>query len=133
MQDITDASLRTKLADDLLAFARESGVAATDRLESGLVENEENDAFQDTRAKLQISKPGKAEQQLREIEASSSRLFSSINAPYPNDETLMARRNKMMAEFNTQLQETKDTSLMLLLVLILIHAKAGQGVLRASG
>lgn len=135
LEALADASLKAKLASDLLEYARGLVSAALDKLELTFLQDDEN-MIDLKQLRLVLKKEStKPLLTLREIENGLVKLIQQDLAfELPAEVDLEKRKRGMLEEMQTQLSSTKDPSLMLLLVIIIIHSsKMSSGVLKATG
>jgi hypothetical protein len=130
LQSIADASLRSKLALDLLQHVRDSVPGGLEKLEAALLEDPEANLqpLQDLEEALRRQGTS-AEEQLRDIE----RAFRSFPDSQLSVDVFPKKKASMMREMTTQLQNSNDLSLSLLLTLLLLLGKRGDGIIRATG
>ena len=130
LQSIADGLLRSKLALDLLQYVRDSVPGGLEKLEAALLEDPQANLqpLQDLREALQQQGIA-AEEQLRDIES----VFRSFPDSQLCADAFPKKKASMMREMTTQLQNSNDLSLSLLLTLLLILGKRGDGVIRATG
>lgn len=132
LDSVKDASLKSKLAVDLVEFARENGITAVEKLEVALREdpNVNLQPLQDLRSALQKPSAGRSESYLKEIEAALHKINPGGSI---RDMALKAKKLSMMEEINSQLQSSKDISLTLLSTVLLLLAANSDGVIKATG
>ncbi|KAF8249741.1 hypothetical protein K440DRAFT_621212 [Wilcoxina mikolae CBS 423.85] len=132
VEGIKDPSLKSRLAGDLLHYARDSGITAVEKLETVLIVEDPNVNLQllnDLRGVLQQTGAGKPENCLKDIQ----RALRNLEADFPVEDALAKKKANMMEEINSQLQNSKDLSLALLSTLLLVLATKSEGVLKATG
>jgi hypothetical protein len=132
VESIKDISLKSRLAGDLLQYARDSGVTAVEKLETVLIVEDPNVNLQllnDLRVVLQQTGAGRPENCLKDIQHA----LHNLESDFPIKDALTKKKANMMEEINTQLQNSKDLSLALLSTLLLILATKSEGVLKATG
>ncbi|KAF8538908.1 hypothetical protein BDD12DRAFT_883898 [Trichophaea hybrida] len=132
VEGIKDPSLKSRLAGDLLQYARDSGITAVEKLETVLIVEDPNVNLQllnDLRGVLQQTGAGKPENCLKDIQ----RALRNLEADFPVEDVLAKKKANMMEEINSHLQNSKDLSLALLSTLLLILATKSEGVLKATG
>lgn len=129
-----DASLKTKLAGDLLEYARGLISAALDKLEAAFLQGGENVlALQQLHLELR-TESSKPLLTLQGIEHGLVKLIQQdLGLELPTEADLEKRRRGMLEEMQAQLSSTEDPSLMLLLVIIIIYSNTSSGVLKATG
>lgn len=154
LDSLSDVSLRSKLAADLLEHARTAGAAAVDKLaavldDCGPSDDDEAAALETELAgmKTVLAEAKDAKKALPALQGLNTH-FAFLaggggSAPAIVEEVFQRRKMAMLDEFAAQLRATPDPSLMLLLALVLTHARAsgggdeggggGGGVLRATG
>lgn len=135
LEALADPSLKAKLASDLLEYARGPISTSLDKLESAFFENDENAIdLQQLRLTLKTEST-KPLLTLREIENGLAKLIQQdLASGLPTEVDLGKKKRGMLEEMQTQLSNTEDPSLMLLLAIIIIHSsKTSSGVLKATG
>lgn len=131
LSGIKDASLKSRLAADLLQFARENGIPAIEKLEMALLEDTSVDLqpLNDLRKVLRQTGAGSPMHCLRDVLDT----FKHLEWHSAVEEGLPARKKATMEEINAQLQNSKDLSLALLSTLLLVLAATRDGVVKATG
>lgn len=133
LEALVDASLKTKLAGDLLEYAKGVISSGLDKLESAFIHNDKQLDLQQLRLALR-AEPTKPQLTLREIENGLVRLIQQDLAfELPSEDDLGKRKRGMLDEMQLQLEGTRDPSLMLLLAIIILHSSKASGVLKATG
>lgn len=134
LEALVDAPLKAKLAADLLEYARGMVTSALDKLESVfLLDNDNMLDLQQLRLllKAEATRPQLA---LQEIKDGLIKLVQQDLAfDLPSRENLEKKKRGMVDEMQTQLENTGDPSLMLLLAIIILHSSKTPGVLKATG
>jgi len=130
LQSVADGLLRSKLALDLLQHVRDSVPGGLEKLEAALLEDPQANLqpLQDLQEALQRQGIS-AEEQLRDVE----RAFRSFPDSQLCVDVFPKKKASMMREMTAQLQNSNDLSLSLLLTLLLVLGKRGDGVIRATG
>lgn len=129
-----DASLKIKLAGDLLEYAKGLISTALDKLESTFLQDGEN-VLDSQQLRLELgtgsSKP------LLTLQGIEHRLVKLIKQDLglelPTEIDLENRKRGMLKEMQVQLSSTEDPSLMLLLVVIIIYSNTSSGILKTTG
>lgn len=127
-----DASLKTKLAADLLEYTKSLVSTALDKLESALLQCDLD--LQPLRLELR-TESSKPLLTLQGIENGLVKLIQQdLGLELPTEVYLEKRKRGMLEEMQAQLSNTEDPSLMLLLVIIIIYSsKTPSGILKTTG
>lgn len=130
-----DASLKTKLAADLLEYAKSLVSAALDKLESAFLQGGSNVLdLQKLRLELR-TESSKPLLTLQGIEHGLVKLIQQdLGLELPTEVYLEKRKRCILEEMQAQLSNTEDPSLMLLLVIIIIYSSnTPSGILKTTG
>lgn len=130
-----DASLKTKLAADLLEYTKSLVSTALDKLESALLQGDRNVLdLQPLRLELR-TESSKPLLTLQGIENGLVKLIQQdLGLELPTEVYLEKRKRGMLEEMQAQLSNTEDPSLMLLLVIIIIYSSnTPSGILKTTG
>lgn len=129
-----DASLRTKLAGDLLEYAKSLVSTALDKLEFAFLQGGEN-VLDSQQLRLELrTEPSKPLLTLQGIEHRLAKLIQQdLGLELPTEMDLENRKRSMLKEMQAQLSSTEDPSLMLLLVVIIIYSNTSSGILKTTG
>ena len=134
---ITDKSLRSKLASALLKFGKDSGISALQTLEKGLTDDSANvGQLRAVTRRLEEVDPEEtktAPKTLGQIVHEMHEALTAASVTTPPAEDLANRKQLMVDDLLSQLENSTDISLQLLLVLVLRHAAEKDGLLKASG
>lgn len=135
LKGIRDPALKAKLQADLQQYARDSGLAALDKLEAVLVAEDPSvnlQSLHQLRAALlqQQAEPDGGlchlQRALRVLEADNTIPFDS--------HIVAKKRASMLHELGKQLEPPpKESSLVLLSILLIVLATHSEGILKASG
>lgn len=135
LEGIRDLALKAKLQADLQQYAPDSGLAALDKLEAVLVAEDPNvnlQSLHQLRAALlqQQVEPDDGlchlQRALRVLEADNTIPFDS--------HVVAKKRASMLHELSKQLEPPpKESSLVLLSILLIVLATHSEGILKASG
>jgi len=135
LQGLEEGSLRSKLAADLVDYARELLLGHLDRYETFMEPDVIPSNILDFRIALQqtANSTAKPEQILKDIDMGLQDVMKLVVASATSDTMLEHQKKRFTSDLRAQLQKTNDASLALTLTLILLHADFGPGVLKASG
>ncbi|KAI5846278.1 hypothetical protein DFP73DRAFT_383338 [Morchella snyderi] len=133
LEALVDASLKTKLASDLLEYAKGMISSSLDKLESALIHSGKPLDLQQLRLVIR-AESAKPQLALKGIENGLIKLIQQDLAfELPSDNELGKRKRGMLDEMQLQLEATKDPSLMLLLTTIILHSSKASGILKSTG
>lgn len=129
-----DASLKMKLAGDLLEYAKGLVSTALDKLEFAFLEGGEN-VLDSQQLRLELrTESSKPLLTLQGIEHKLAKLIQQdLGLELPTEIDLENRKRGMLKEMQAQLSSTEDPSLMLLLVVIIIYSNTSSGILKTTG
>lgn len=131
-----DASLKIKLAEDLLKYAKNLVSTALDKLEFAFLQGGENALdLQQLRLELR-TESSRPLLTLQGIEHGLVKLIQqNLALELPTEADLEKRKRGMLKEMQAQLSSTEDPSLMLLLVIIIIYSSntSSSGILKTTG
>lgn len=137
LQGLTDSSLRSKLATDLVAYSRELLLGQLDKLEDLSKTNTTilSSPIYEFRAAIQLmgKSSAKPEQLLSDIDQSLKTFMEAMSIPLCSSADVEYQKNEYLRDLKHQLHKTNDPSLALILTLIMLYARLGPGALRASG
>jgi len=135
LQGLEAGSLRSKLAADLVDYARELLLGHLDRYETFMTPDVIPSIILDFRIALQQTaySSAKPEQLLRDIDMGLQNVVMKLVVPTTLDNVLEHQKQRFTNDLRAQLQKTNDASLALTLTLILLQGQLGPGVLKASG
>lgn len=135
LETLGDASLKTKLAADLLEYTKSLVSTALDKLESVSPQGDRNVLdLQQLRLELR-TESSKPLLTLQGIEHGLVKLIQQdLGLELPTEVYLEKRKRGMLEEMQAQLSNTEDPSLMLLLVIIIIYSSnTPSGILKTTG
>lgn len=136
VQGLNDKTLRSKLGDDLLTYASETGLAALDKLEAAFLDQVDANLqrLHSLRSCLKDStKPKDVVKRLQQIQTEIWDFVQDLDGKAPDEVMIALKKNQLVEEMNAKCQHAKDLSLQVLLTLLVVHAKSRPGALKASG
>jgi len=136
LQGLEEGPLRSKLAADLVDYARELVLGHLDRYETFMEPDVIPSGILDFRIALQqtANSTAKPEQVLKDIDMGLQDVIMKLVVVSATSDAMLAHQKKRFtSDLRAQLQKTNDASVALTLTLILLHADLGPGVLKASG
>lgn len=136
VQNLKDKALRSKLGDDLLAYANETGSPALDKLESALEDHP--DANLQGLHFLRISlkdtaKPKDTMKRLQQLQKEIWDFVGDVDGKVQDDAAIIVKKKQLIEEQNSKCQQATDLSLQVLLTLLAVYAQSRPGALKASG
>ncbi|TGZ78022.1 hypothetical protein EX30DRAFT_171147 [Ascodesmis nigricans] len=135
-RSIVDKSLHSKLESELCRFGKEAGLSALEKLESVFVDDPTANLEQlhALKALLEdVQDPKNAGNHLAEIERTIRDAMKSLDMSFPDGDEISVTKDSLVKDMTTKLQAASDLSLQVLLVILLVYARQGAGVLKASG
>lgn len=135
LQVINEGPLRTKLAMDLVDYSRENLLGLLGKYKDSLQPDIIPGPVHELEVVLQqaVNTTTKPSQLLKSIDDKLIIALESMSLSPASDEILEYQKRKLISELCAQLQKTNDAPLAIAITLILIHARLGPGVLKASG
>jgi hypothetical protein len=135
---ITDKKLRGTLAQSLLKYAQDVGVPALRTLETEMMYDLKADkepiaALVRRIETADADDPKAAPKLLEDMKHELQKMVENLDICCPSDDDLAEKKKGMMSDMAAQLETSGDLSLQMLLVLVLRHAAAKDGLLKASG
>ena len=136
LEGIRNPALKAMLQADLQQYALDNGLAALDKLEAVLVVEDPNvnlQSLHQLRAALQQQQQAGPEDGLRHLQQALRVLEADTTIPLDSN-ILVKKRASMLHELGQQLEPpSKEPSVVLLSILLIILAKHSDGILRATG
>ena len=136
LQGLEEGPLRSKLAADLVDYARELILGHLEKYETFMDPDVIPSSILEFRIALQqtANSTAKPEQTLKDIDMGLQNVIMELMVDSATPDTMLEYQKKRFTnDLRAQLQKTNDASIALTLTLILLHADLGPGVLKASG